>query len=156
MYASSHSLHDGKEAPVGIIEWKSWKLSRKCRSSISAESRAMADAIDILNFVRLVIADCLHPQGLELRQPDAILQRLPKSCAITDCKSLYVAFEKNKSLGLGLSEKRTSIEVTATRQQMRATGIRTRWVNSDRQLADVLTQPTAPLASIQQLQRTGA
>ena len=52
-------------------------------------------------------------------------------------------------MGLGLSEKMTSIEVTATRQQMRATGIRTRWVNSDGQLADVLTKPTAPAASIQ-------
>ena len=36
IYASSHALHKGQEAPVGIIEWKSWKLSRKCRSSLSA------------------------------------------------------------------------------------------------------------------------
>ena len=52
IYASSHALHKGEEAPVGIIEWKSWKLSRKCRSSLSAESQAMADSIDVLNFVR--------------------------------------------------------------------------------------------------------
>ena len=38
---------------------------------------------------------------------------------------------------------------------MRATGINTRWVNSDRQLADVLTKPTAPSASIHRLQQTG-
>ena len=43
----------------------------------------------------------------------------------------------------------------ATRQQMRATGIKTRWVNSDRQLADVLTKATAPPASILKLQTTG-
>ena len=115
----------------------------------------MADAIDILNFIRLFFADCLHPEGIDLRQPDKILQLSPESCAITDCKSLYDALEKNESLGLGLSEKRTSIEVTATRQHMRATGIKTRWVNSDRQLADVLTKPTAPAAAIQRLQQTG-
>ena len=69
-------------------------------------------------------------------------------------KSLRRA-RKHESLGLGLSEKRTSIEVTATRQQTRATGIKTRWVNSDRQLADVLTKPTAPASSIQRLQQTG-
>ena len=80
---------------------------------------------------------------------------LPKSCAITDCKSLYDALEKNESLGLGLSEKRTAIEVTATRQQMQATGIETRWVNSDRQLADVLTKPTASPNAILQLLRSG-
>ena len=43
----------------------------------------------------------------------------------------------------------------ATRQQMNATGIKTRWVNSDRQLADVLTKATAPPASIQKLQTSG-
>ena len=38
---------------------------------------------------------------------------------------------------------------------MRATGIRTRWVNSDRQIADVLTKTTAPPASILKLQNSG-
>ena len=38
---------------------------------------------------------------------------------------------------------------------MRVTGIKTRWVNSDRQLADVLTKPTAPASAVQRLQRTG-
>ena len=28
VYAASHALHEGHEAPVGIIDWKSWKLSR--------------------------------------------------------------------------------------------------------------------------------
>ena len=155
VYVSSHSLHEGKEAPVGIIELESWKLHRTCRSSLSAESQAMADAIDVLNFIRLFIVDCIHPSGIDLRQPDRVVQLLPESCAIADCKSLYDALENNESLGLGLSEKRTSIEVTATRQQMRATGMRTRWVNSDRQLADVLTKPTASSSSIQCLQQTG-
>ena len=52
IYASSHALHEGQEALVGIIEWKSWKLSRKCRSSLSAESQAMADAVDIFNVIQ--------------------------------------------------------------------------------------------------------
>ena len=77
VYASSHDLHAGKEAPVGIIDWKSWKLSRKCRSSLAAESQAMADAIDTLNIIRLFIAGCLYSQGIDLRQPDRILPVLP-------------------------------------------------------------------------------
>ena len=157
IYATSHALHKGEEAPVGIIEWKSWKLSRKCRSSLSAESQAMADSVGMLNFTRLFFADCLHPEGIDLRQPEAVLNLLPEAFAITDCKSLYDALEKSESLGLGLSgsERRTSIEISATKQQMRATGIRTRWVNSDRQLADVLTKATAPPASILRLQNVG-
>ena len=115
----------------------------------------MADSVDMLNFTRLFFADCLHPKGIDLRQPDTILQLLPEAFAIADCKSLYDALEKNESLGLGLSERRTSIEVSATKQQMQATGIKARWVNSDRQLADVLTKGTAPPASILRLQNSG-
>ena len=73
IYASSHALHKGEEAPVGIIEWKSWKLSRKCRSSLSAESQAMADSVDVLNFIRLCFADCLHSKGINMRRPDEVL-----------------------------------------------------------------------------------
>ena len=59
IYASSHALHKGEEAPVGIIDWKSWKLSRKCRSSLSVESQAMADSVDVLNFIRLFFCGLL-------------------------------------------------------------------------------------------------
>ena len=92
----------------------------------------------------IVFADFLHPEGVDLRRPDEVYKLLPEAIAITDCKSLYDALEKNESLGLGLSEKRTSIEVMATKQQMRATGLKTKWVNSDRQLADVLTKAPHP------------
>ena len=128
------------------------KVSKQSISRITSDGR-LDRHFKLHSFV--FFADCLHPEGIDLRQPDRVLQLLPESCAITDCKSLYDALEKNESLGLGLSEKRTSIEVTATRQQMRATGINTRWVNSDRQLADVLTKPTAPSASTHRLQQKG-
>ena len=38
---------------------------------------------------------------------------------------------------------------------MRETGIRTRWVNSDRQIADVLTKPQVPNHSLLAMQSTG-
>ena len=46
MYASHMSLLEGKESPVSPIDWKSWKLRRKVRSSLAAESQSMADAVD--------------------------------------------------------------------------------------------------------------
>ena len=94
LYSSTHELHKGEEAPIGIMEWKSWKLTRKCRSSLSAESQAMADSVDLLNFARLFFADFLLPEGIDLRRPDEVLQLLPNSCAITDCKSLFDALER--------------------------------------------------------------
>ena len=75
------------------------------RESAEAESQAMADSIDVLNFIRRVFVDGIHLDGIDLRRPHEILKLLPESCAITDCKSLYDALEKSESLGLGLSEK---------------------------------------------------
>ena len=55
---------------MGAVERKSWKPARKRRSSLAAESQAMADSVDIFNFVRLFFADCLHSKGIVLRRPD--------------------------------------------------------------------------------------
>ena len=57
IYATSHALHTGHEAPLGVIDWKSWTLTRKCRISLSADSQAMADSVDMLHCVRLFFAD---------------------------------------------------------------------------------------------------
>ena len=105
IYATSHALHKGNEAPVGVIDWKSWKLTRKCRSSLSAESPAMADSIDMLNFLRRFFADCIHPIGIDLRRPDEVLQLLPEAIAITDCKSLYDALERMNLWGLAYQKR---------------------------------------------------
>ena len=145
LYASHTSLLEGKDSPISPIDWKSWKLRRKVRSSLAAESQAMADAVDALNFARLFFADFLLPQGIDLRRVDEVLAHyVPQAQVVTDCKSLYDALERSESLTLGLAEKRTSIEVQAIKQQMLATNIVTKWVNSDRQLADVLTKPQVP------------
>ena len=128
---------------MGLMDWKSWSLKRICRSSLSAESQSAADTVDTLNFVRLFAADCIFAPGVDLRKTDTALKLLPESIVVTDCKSLYDALARSESQGLGLQEKRTAIEVAATRQQMEATGLQCKWVNSDRQLADSLTKPMA-------------
>ena len=155
LFFADKDLLDGKESSVSIMDWKSWKLKRKVRSSLAAESQALADAVDNLNYLRLFFAECLISDSIDLRQSDRVLSMMPKAHVITDCKSLYDALERSESAGLGLSEKRTAIEVTATREVMRETGISTRWVNSDRQIADVLTKPQVPAHNLQALQSTG-
>ena len=73
--------------------------------------------------MRLFFAECIVAEPIDLRKADQVLSFLPKAHVITDCKSLYDALEKSESAGLGLAEKRTAIEVTATRETMRETGL---------------------------------
>jgi hypothetical protein len=73
---------------------------------------------------------------------------------ITECKSLFDAVERHQGQGLGLSEKRTAVEVLAIRQISKATNITTKWVNSDRQLADIPTKDYVNPFSIQRMLTT--
>ena len=84
IFASDSGLFQGQTANLSLMDWKSWALKRKCRSSLSAESQAAADTIDVLNFVRLFAADLLVPIGVDLRRTDEILSMLPSSILVTD------------------------------------------------------------------------
>ena len=53
VFACHKDILTGKEATISLIEWKSWKLKRVCRSSLASECQAMAEALDNLNFIRL-------------------------------------------------------------------------------------------------------
>ena len=90
---------------MSLLDWKSWALKRVCRSSLSAESQAAADTVDVLNFIRLFAADFLLMQGVDLRKTDEILALLSQPIMVTDCKRFHDALARSEHQGLGLSEK---------------------------------------------------
>ena len=140
IFACPKSLLAGHEAPLSLLEWKSWKLKRVCRSSLSAECQAMAEALDNLNFMRLFWELLFSNKTRHKLDQDEKLKHAAESCLITDCKGLFDAVNRNQSAGLGLSEKRTAIECLPIRQITAESGVTVRWVNSDRQVADILTK----------------
>ena len=123
-----------------MLEWKSWKLKRVCRSSLSAECQATAAALDNLNFMRLCWEMLFSNHSRPKLDQDEKLKHAPEACLITDCKGLFDAVNRNQSAGLGLSEKRTAIECLSIRQITSESGVTVKWVNSDRQVADILTK----------------
>jgi len=141
--AADKAILDGKEQPVTILDYRSFRLKRVARSSLSAEVQAFAEALDATEFSKLFLAETLSPVGLDLRKADDQIKSICPNCLVTDCKSLYDAVVKSTSCGLNLSEKRTSIEVLACRERMQTLEIPLKWVNSDRQIADGLTKITA-------------
>ena len=101
----------------------------------------MTEALDNLNCVRLfweVLVGRIKPTPRIYQ--DEILKNAPTSCLVTDCKGLFDAVDRNKSAGPGLSEKRTAIEALSIRQVTSLANVAVKWVNSDRQLADILTK----------------
>ena len=139
--ACNQRLLDGQDSQISLIEWKSWKLKRVCRSSLSAECQAMAEALDNLNFTRFFWEILLGKSTIHTRvDQDEELSKAPKAALVTDCKGLFDSVNRSQSAGLGLSEKRTAIEVLSIKQICSMSNVILKWVNSDRQLADILTK----------------
>ena len=83
------------------------------------------------------------PEGIQLKKADDYLQSDQLSTILTDCKSLYDALANVETSGLQLTERRSAIEAAGCKVRLSQTNCQARWVNSDRQLADGLTQTDA-------------
>eukprot|EP00974_Lingulodinium_polyedra_P070889 6861665-Lingulodinium_polyedra.AAC.2 len=108
---------DGKASPVSMIDWKSWKRKRVCRSSLSAECQAMAEALDTLNSIRLFWEVLVGHITVTARIYQYFqLTKAPEVVLVADCKELFAAVNRGQPVGLGLAEKRAAIEVLSIRQ----------------------------------------
>ena len=139
--ADKRSL-DGFEATSTMVDWKIYKCNRVVRNSLAGEIQAYVETLDMLEFTKAFYALFLNP-GQSLSDVESIFEKHHKSPVITDATSLYDALEKSESTTRNLTERRTTMEVTAIRQRLEHGFICTDWVNSYRQMADGLTKPQA-------------
>ena len=134
-------IQRGIPATYHVLDWRSFKLPRIARSTLSAESQAAAEAADAVYFASLFIKACLEPD-MDLSSPQAARLR-HESALVVDAKALYdLLIQDELQTRLG-AEKRTAIEVMVTKDRMAESGTRPRWVSSERQLADGLTKESA-------------
>ncbi|CAK0873791.1 unnamed protein product, partial [Prorocentrum cordatum] len=138
------SFLSGSTETVAPISWRSCKLPRVARSSTSAEVQMMTETLDEISYVRLFIyeLECGQVDYTNKQHVNDAISSCP-GVLVTDGKSGYDAIEKSESAGLGLRDKRTSIECLGIRQQKEQTALQIRWVHSDAMLADGLTKDRA-------------
>ena len=107
---------------------KSKRIRRVVRSTLAAETLAMADGIDLGVFLATLFCEIAY--GV------ADPQLLPIKC-ITDCKSLLDAIKSNKLV----SEKRLRLELSAIKENLSKGHVTdVKWVEANEQLADCLTK----------------
>lgn len=124
MIPTSVSVADGDHTG-SIFEWKSHRLRRVCRSTLSAETaRGHAE------FVTLTISEMLFHDFTATSVAHPRLQLVP----ITDCKPL---FDSVRTLTGPYEDKRTQIDIISIRQSS-ASDIK--WVPTTLQRADALTK----------------
>ena len=114
-----------------MVDWKSYKCKRVVRSSVAGVTQASVETLDMLEFPKAFYALFLDPWK-SLSDVTSIFEKQHKSPVITAAKSLYDPLERSESSTRNLTERRTAIEVTAIRQQLKHGFICSGWVNSDR------------------------
>lgn len=118
----------GPEGKFSLLCWSSKRLKRVARSTISAESLALADGVDAAIFLATLYS--------ELTTGIADFGKIPIEC-ITDSKSLKQAILSTKPV----TEKRLRVELAGFKQLMELNKIDTiKHCESKNQIANCLTK----------------
>ena len=136
---TSRKALKGESVPYNIVGWRSFKLNRVCRSSLSAESQACSVSLDELVMVK-TLAALMFNSTLDPRA-DATAAGFGASAIVIDAKGLYDALRKD-GIGSG-ADKRASIDILCTKEEISRVSSELRWVSSERMLADGLTKMQA-------------
>ena len=130
-------VFEGEEHPYHVVDWRSAKLPRIARSSLSAEAQAAGQSVDAVDHLCVHWGHILNPHT-----PLAELMAQPsplEPTLVTDAKALYDSYQR-EALGNNLTDKRTGLEVKVMKERLQGLGCRLRWMSSERQFADGLTK----------------
>ena len=137
----NYNVTNGDEGRYNLIDWRSWKLARVARSSLSAESQATAEAADSLLFACLFWRLIFNPQ-LPIDQ-DTSAQLRHQPAHVIDAKALYDLLIKDEIQAALGSDKRTAVETLVAQDKLKVCKAQVKWVSSERQYADGMTKSEA-------------
>ena len=135
----------GEEGFYNVIDWRSWKLARIARSTLSAKSQAASEAADALLFTNTFWSLIWRPWQPLDRVETAQLPNSPK--LVVDAKALYDLLIRPEVQANSGTDKRTTIEVLVTQDKLSCCQAKTLWTSSERQYADGLTKDIQRLCS---------
>jgi hypothetical protein len=135
-------IEAGKESKVAIFDWRTWRLRRKVIGSNGAETQALYENEDHAWSARLFWATL---PGVELRRGEQEeVVKWVRNYLIADSKGCDDAVYKSETMGFGMQNSRSSVEVIGVRMY---TGDEHNqvllWCSSDLNLADALTKDNA-------------
>ncbi|CAE7907904.1 bacA, partial [Symbiodinium necroappetens] len=123
---------------INAITWKSGRLQRVARSSLSAETQALADLDGDMMYARLTWAEMNGSRG-DLKDKNDWIRSVPSTMVI-DARALYDALDRGDLTISNMKDKFSALETLALAQSMTLLGTQLQWTDSDHQLADGLTK----------------
>lgn len=148
--ATHRDISENYQCPVSPLSWGCRKIQKVVTSTLSAETTSLQTSLDQLSWMRLYWAWIQNPQvnwkrphevfksePKPIQSTTALAQCLPRSVAVTDCKSLYDLVTRTAQPNC--QEFRTQLQAKAIKDLL-SEGIQLRWVHTGAQLADALTK----------------
>ncbi|CAE7177640.1 unnamed protein product [Symbiodinium microadriaticum] len=130
---------------ANLLDWRSHRIQRQCRSTLAAETMAMDAGFDSGIFLRELLAEAMIESYSPVQSGSLPKTFLPTH-PVTDCRSLYDLLTKDGPVA-STQEKRLTIDVEAIKQSAeefdpKAEDLRStfKWVDTLHQLADHLTK----------------
>ena len=135
---STPDILKGRETPVSIVDWRSWKLRRVSAGSNGSEAQAIAEAEDKGWKARLIWS-LLY--GLKLNRRNANdLTSEALSFLIMDSRGCYDALTGTETPGLSMENAKSSVDILQASQGLTPEmNSHPAWVPGDINLADSLT-----------------
>lgn len=137
----NRQVAEGAEGHYNVLDWRSWKLARIARSTLSAEGQAASEAADSLLFTT-TFWNLLWNPWLPLDAPTTAKMSVEPNL-IVDAKALYDLLVRPEVQATSGTDKRTMVEVLVTQDKLKCAGANTRWTSSETQYADGMTKQGA-------------
>ena len=123
------------------LMWKSTRIKRVVKSTLAAETLAFVEGCDMAFLMAKITAEIIS------NKRDTVL---PIVC-MTDNKSLFEAAQTVKTI----KDTRLRVEMSIVREMLEKNEIRIQWIQSNQQLANVLTKNGAPCEPLLKVLRNG-
>ena len=120
------------------IDWSTNKLKRVARNSLCAEIQQACNTDDELYTARLLRAEINGMSATRGHETEAVKQ-IP-GILVIDAKGVCDALHNSSSTALGLTEKRSGIELLGLRESVEEFSTDVRWTHSDGMIADGMTK----------------
>ena len=132
--------HHGTRGKFNLLDWRSHKLKRVCRSSFAAETLSLAEANDAVQHLRGALLEILSPKA-NLREWESEVGRWPATLVV-DARDCYDHLSKDTSALP--TQKALMFDLASIRGSINEGHTKMRWTATENMLSDCLTKAMDP------------
>ena len=129
-------LIQGRVGTFALLDWRSGRQKRACRSTFGAETLALSDTADRGDFMRGLLHEILVGGDPRLSEEEGLPLRW-----VTDAKDVFDTLTRQG--GHSTTEHRLALETGILRELLQRHDCSVHWIGTDQMLADCLTKDMA-------------